>query len=156
MSKTLSKLLATIFFCASLFSFSGGAAMADTDAQKIDAVKQMFDAWNKLDWERAINMFAEDGVLHSVMQDPINGRKAIAERLHILAKGTEKLQLQVKNMGIINGLVFVERVDDFVFNGNHGRVPVVGVLKVEGGKIKEWREYYDRHQLESSLTGKKE
>ena len=32
-----------------------------------------------------------------------------------------------------------------------GAVPVVGVLDVKGGKVKAWREYYDRAQLLKEL-----
>jgi limonene-1,2-epoxide hydrolase len=50
-------------------------------------------------------------------------------------------------MGVIDGLVFVERVDRFVYDGKPGAVPVVGVLDVKDGKVQVWREYYDRAQL---------
>ena len=38
-------------------------------------------------------------------------------------------------------------VDDFVYRGHHGAVPVVGVVEVEQGRVKAWREYYDRGQM---------
>ena len=44
-------------------------------------------------------------------------------------------------------MVFIERVDDFVYRGKHGAVPVVGVVEVEKGRVQAWREYYDRAQL---------
>ena len=40
-----------------------------------------------------------------------------------------------------------EREDEFVFKGHAGKVPVVGVLVIEGDKVAEWREYYDRAEL---------
>lgn len=147
--KALQGVLAALIMTAGILV--GTPVMADTDQQKIETVKAMFDAWNKLDWERAINLFSEDGVLHSVMMEPIKGRAAVGDRLRLLAKGTQKLNLQVKNLGVINGVVFAERVDDFVYNGNHGQVPVVGVLKVEGGKVTEWKEYYDHNQLATAM-----
>ena len=49
----------------------------------------------------------------------------------MLAVGLERIKLHIKTIGVIDGRVFVERVDDFDTNGHHGEVPVVGVLTVE-------------------------
>jgi limonene-1,2-epoxide hydrolase len=57
-------------------------------------------------------------------------------------------------MGVIDGLVFMERVDRFVYNGKPGEVPVVGVLDIRDGKVQEWREYYDRAELLKALGEK--
>ena len=107
----------------------------------------MFAAWDELDWDRVVDLFADDGVLHSVMQEPVVGREAIAERMAILGSKCERLTLHVKALGIIDGRVFVERVDDFDFDGHHGEVPVVGALRMADGRVTEWLEYYDRPTL---------
>lgn len=114
---------------------------------KIAVVEKMIDAWNKRDWARVNDLFAEDGVLHSMMDEPIVGRKEISARLNALGAGIQSITLRIKHIGRIGDAVFVERVDDFVYKGHAGKVPVVGVLLVEGDKVKEWREYYDRAQL---------
>lgn len=118
-----------------------------TDAEKLDLSQQMFDAWDTLDWDRVVDLFAEDGVLHSVMQEPVVGQAAIAERMGILGAKAERLKLHIKTIGIIDGRVFVERVDDFDYDGHHGEVPVVGIMRMDGGKVTEWLEYYDRPTL---------
>ena len=48
---------------------------------KIAVVEKMIDAWNRRDWKLVGDLFAEDGVLHSMMIEPVNGRPAIAERI---------------------------------------------------------------------------
>lgn len=113
----------------------------------IETARAMFDAWNRQDWDRVIALFAEDGVLHSVMQEPIVGRAAIGERIRALAQGLERIELRIKALGVIDGRVFVERVDDFDVNGHHGEVPVVGILSIVDGQVTEWLEYYDRATL---------
>lgn len=118
-----------------------------TDAEKLELSQQMFDAWDALDWDLVVDMFAEDGVLHSVMQEPVVGRAAIAERMGILGAKAERIKLHIKAIGIIDGRVFVERVDDFDYDGHHGEVPVVGIMRMDGGKVTEWLEYYDRPTL---------
>jgi limonene-1,2-epoxide hydrolase len=122
-------------------------ARADTDAQKLAVAKQMLNAWDTMNWNKIVELFAEDGVLHSVMNEPIVGRAAIKQRITQLAAGTRRIQLKVAHIGVIDGLVFLERVDDFDFNGHAGVVPVVGVLDIEHGHVRAWREYYDRAQL---------
>ena len=118
-----------------------------TDDEKLALAREMFAAWDTLDWDRVVDLFADDGVLHSVMQEPVVGREAIAERMAILGSKCERLTLHVKALGIIDGRVFVERVDDFDFDGHHGEVPVVGVLRMADGRVTEWLEYYDRPTL---------
>ena len=118
---------------------------------KVAVVQQMIDAWNKRDWARVGDLFTEDGVLQSMMSEPVVGRKAVSDRLTALGAGIQSITLHVRHIGRIGDAVFVERVDEFVYKGHPGKVPVVGVLFIEGGKVKEWREYYDRAQLLSEM-----
>lgn len=115
--------------------------------EKVATVERMIQAWNEQDWDRVYEMFAPDGVLHSVMIEPVVGRDAIQKRLSALVAGITRIELRVRHIGVIDGIVFVERVDDFDYKGNRGQVPVVGVIEVENGLVKVWREYYDRAQL---------
>jgi limonene-1,2-epoxide hydrolase len=119
----------------------------DTDAEKLAVVREMLAAWHALDWEKVYSLFAEDGVLHSMMHEPVVGRDAIRERLGRLTPGISRIDLKVRTIGVVDGRVVVERIDDFVYKGHAGAVPVVGVLEVENGRIKLWREYYDYAQL---------
>jgi len=138
-----------------LAAFAGLVAIAPTAAQearvskdpKVAVVEKQIDAWNRKDWKLAGEMFAEDGILHSMMIEPIKGRAAIAERIAGLGAGLESITLDVRNIGRVGDVVVVERVDRFVYKGHKGAVPVVGVLEVEGDKITAWREYYDRATL---------
>ena len=126
---------------------SAQAATPDTDAQKLATVRQMIDAWNQRNWQQVYDLFAEDGSLQSMMLPPTVGREAIQQRIGALAKGIDSIELRVQHIGVIDGVVVVERVDAFVYRGKHGECPVVGVVEVENGHVKAWREYYDRAQL---------
>ncbi len=131
-----------------------GAALADTGTQqtsdnpKVQVVLDMVDAWNTQDWDRVVSMFAEDGSLHSMMVDPIVGHEALAARIGHIGAGIEEITLNVRNIGQVGDVVFIERVDEFVYNGHAGAVPVVGVIEInDDGSIQELREYYDRAEL---------
>lgn len=118
---------------------------------KIVVVENMIDAWNTRNWKLVGDLFTEDGVLHSMMIDPVVGRKAISDRISAMGAGISSITLHIRNIGRVGDVVMIERVDDFVYNGHAGKVPVVGVLVVEGDKIKEWREYYDRAELIAAM-----
>lgn len=131
-----------------------GACMpsASQDEAKLEVAEEMVQAWNNREWERVYELFAEDGVLHSVMVEPIRGRENIRARLSVLTEGIEQIELRIRNMGVVNDVVMLERVDDFVFNGKHGSIPVVGVMEIADGKVTQWREYYDHATLAAALV----
>jgi limonene-1,2-epoxide hydrolase len=138
--------------CTILLAAAALPASADTDAEKLATVRQMIEAWNTRNWQRVYELFAADGVLESMMlSEPTVGREAIKKRIGVLANDISKIELQIRHIGVADGVVFVERVDDFVYRGHHGRVPVVGVLEVEQGRVKAWREYYDRAQMLAAM-----
>ena len=131
-----------------LLTASAPSVAADTDAQKLATVQKMIDAWNTRNWQQVYELFAADGVLESMMlPTPTVGREAISKRIGALAKDISRIELRIRHMGVADGVVFIERVDDFVYRGKHGAVPVVGVVEVEQGRVKAWREYYDREQM---------
>jgi len=133
---------------ALVLAVAAPSAAADTDAQKLATVRQMIDAWNTRNWQQVYDLFAEDGILQSMMlPTPTVGREAIKQRIGALAADISRIELRVRHIGVADGVVFIERVDDFVYRGNHGAVPVVGVVEIEQGHVKAWREYYDRAQM---------
>ena len=137
---------------ALLLTAAAASATADTDAQKLATVRQMIDAWNTRNWQQVYDLFAADGVLQSMMlPEPTVGREAISKRIGGLAKDISKIELRIRHIGVVDGVVFIERVDDFVYRGHHGMVPVVGVVEVAQGHVTAWREYYDRAQMIEAL-----
>ncbi len=128
-----------------------GAMTADKKDKKADPkvelVMEMVEAWNTQDWAKVVDLFADDGSLHSMMVDPIVGKAALTARITHIGEGIDEITLNVRNIGVVGEVVFIERVDEFVYNGHAGSVPVVGVIEIENGEIKEWREYYDRAEL---------
>lgn len=113
----------------------------------IAVVQDMIAAWNARDGDRIADLFTEDGVLHSMMIDPIVGRENIRPRIKFLVDNATYMEIKPRNIAVAGNSVFLERTDNFTFKGHTGSVPVVGVLEIEDGKVKEWREYYDRAEL---------
>jgi limonene-1,2-epoxide hydrolase len=144
-------LAAVVFGGFALTSTSAEAATAAATDPRIAVVNEMVAAWNARDWDKVVNLFADDGVLHSMMLEPIVGRKSIDARIKHMGAGISQIRLNVKHMGLIDGVVYVERVDEFVYNGHAGSVPVMGAIEVKDGRVKAWREYYDRKELLTAM-----
>ncbi|GAB4148643.1 MAG: hypothetical protein Tsb0016_19720 [Sphingomonadales bacterium] len=125
-------------------------AAEDHAAPKVVAM-DMVAAWEAIDLDKVIDLFSPDGALHSMMIDPIVGREALRTHLAPMFAGIDYLKLNLVNVAVLGNTVLLERVDEFSFNGKKGAVPVVGVLEIENGKVKMWREYYDRAALFSEM-----
>jgi len=125
----------------------GYADGTESDEEKIAVALDMITAWEAQDWDRAASLFAEHGVLQSVMLEPIVGREAFRSRLEPMHEGLERMELHIKSVGVIEGAVVLERVDEFDMLGNHCELPVAGVLRIANGEVFEWLEYYDRRTM---------
>ena len=124
---------------------------AKVNDQKLAVARDMLNAWNTLDWERVYQLFGKDGVLANMMAEPTVGSEAIRERFVAFEQGLTRMEFIVLNMGMLGEDVVIERLDSFDFNGKTGLVPVTGVLTIDDGQVKEWREYYDRNWLLSEM-----
>ena len=118
-----------------------------TENPNVAVVMKMIAAWDARDANQIADMFTEDGVLHSMMIDPIKGRENIRPRMAFLVDNASYMKIEPRNIAVSGNTVFLERTDNFTFKGHKGSVPVVGVLEIRDGKVAEWREYYDRKEL---------
>ena len=122
--------------------------MSDKDQKSLAVAREMVQAWNDQNWDKVGELFTPDGVLHSMMLDPIEGREAVSSRIKALGAGVSWIELEIEHMGVIDGRVYMERMDRFVYNDHRGNVPVMGVLVInDDGLVQLWRDYYDRAQL---------
>ena len=122
--------------------------MSSKDEKALAVVREMVQAWNDQNWDKVGELFAPDGVLHSMMLDPIVGREPVASRIKALGAGVEWIELELEHIGVIDGRIYIERKDRFIYNGHRGDVPVMGVLVInDDGLVQLWRDYYDRAQL---------
>ena len=119
-----------------------------TDAQKIDTFRKMADAWQRKDWRTCADLLAVNGALHSMMKDePMVGRETFYQRMLTLTSPDKEVTLHIDRIGVIDGVLVVERRDEITVDGVSRSVPVVGILEFDGPHISLWREYYDRAQL---------
>lgn len=121
--------------------------MAEED--RIATVTAILAAWSNADFEAVANLFSADGIFHCVMRQPLRGRDAIFRHLQTLQSGKpgNKVDIQVKHIGLVDGLVFTERLDKVLISGRKGEIPAVGIFEVKDGKVVHWREYFDQGTL---------
>jgi limonene-1,2-epoxide hydrolase len=118
-----------------------------SDEEKIAVFRRMASAWEAKDWRTCADLLAPDGVLHSMMLEPVVGRETFYQRIVNMTAPNKKVTLHLRRVGVIDGAVVAERLDEIVIDGVSRSVPVVGILEFEGPLISVWREYYDRAQL---------
>lgn len=117
------------------------------DEQKIAIFRTMEDAWQAKQWRRCADLMAPDGVLQSMMLEPVVGREVFYERMVKMERPNKQVRMHIHKIGVINGAVFAERTDEIIIDGVSRAVPVVGIMEFDGALISHWREYYDRNQL---------
>ena len=112
---------------------------------------EMVLAWNAIDADAIADLFSEDASYQSMMDEPVHGREVIRKRFTALLDGATHLKLHLRNVATSGNVVFLERVDEFVYKGKEASVPVVAVLEIEDGKVAAWREYFDRAELMEAM-----
>lgn len=121
---------------------------------RIESVLRWADAWNRKDWQGVAETFAEQGVNHSMMDEPIVGRKMIGERTRVVMERAEQIDITFLRIFVLgDGVVAAERVDACQrSDGSWGRVPVAGFYEINDGQIVAKRDYYDRNQLLNAMN----
>lgn len=117
-------------------------------ATPIQTTELMIDAWQRLDWDAVTNLFTPDGQLVIVPARATHtGHTEIRAHLDEVAGGIESLSFDVHYLGAAGNMVTFERDDVFVYNGKAARVPVAGILEMEGARVRVWREYFDGYTM---------
>lgn len=114
-----------------------------------ELVTQFFKACDSRDCNAVMAFFSESAVWTNVPIDPPNRGKAqiraAIEWFYSMFEETHFLiQHQVEGP---SGIVMNERVDELWTGGTRISLPVMGIFKLEKGKIIEWRDYFDKSTL---------
>lgn len=113
-------------------------------------VTEFCRAWSRFDPDELAEYFTPDGVYHNIPMDPLVGREAIRTALAGMAKSLKDIEFEICRQVVQGDLVFNERIDRMTIEGRKIELPVVGVFEIEDGKIKAWRDYFDRGMSQGS------
>lgn len=117
------------------------------DEEKIALFRTLARHWENKEWRQCADLFTPDGVLHSVMKEPHVGREAFYQRMLELTRPDKTVRLHIQRIGVIDGTLIVERIDEIVIDGVSRSFPCMGILEFDGPLICLWREYFDLGQL---------
>jgi limonene-1,2-epoxide hydrolase len=111
-------------------------------------VTDFCNAWSRMDGDELANYFTPDGIWHNIPMEPIQGREVIRERLKGLPQRFKEFQIEILHQVASGNLVMNERIDYMTRERERVALPVMGIFELENGKIKAWREYFDRGMLQ--------
>jgi len=119
-----------------------------------NVVRDFIAAFNANDLERIMAFFADDAVYHNIPVQPVRGTQAIRAVLQGFMGMASEVDWVVHRLAeAADGVVLSERTDRFLVRGRWIELPVMGAFAVRGGRIAEWRDYFDMKQFQDQLAG---
>jgi limonene-1,2-epoxide hydrolase len=125
-----------------------------TDMPEAALVRRFFDRINADRFDEAIDLLAEDVLYHNIPLPEIRGREN-ARRFHKdFGIGSRiRVEWRLLRLAQDGDTVLTERFDLFT-DAQGGRIalPTMGSLRVVGGAITEWRDYFDLASFETQAA----
>lgn len=108
-------------------------------------VREFCAAWGRADLDFIMNAFAEGATYHNMPMEPLVGKDAIRAGIDGFMKMSPAgVDFEIVHQVVSGQIVFNERIDTFVNEGNKTAAPVCGIFELDDdGKIKAWRDYFD-------------
>jgi limonene-1,2-epoxide hydrolase len=106
-------------------------------------VRDFIRAWSRLDADELAGFFSEDGVYHNMPGPPVKGRENVRRLIKGFFSTWTQTDWEIRTLVSAGNVVIAERVDRTRAGAKAVDLPCTGVFELEGGKIKEWRDYFD-------------
>jgi len=124
---------------------SGGYAVSLSNE---DIMRRFLALWSERDAEGMANCFAEDGIYDNVPdKKPMFGREAIRQWLEFCFQHLSRIDVRILTIASHQNWVLSERLDDHIIGDRHMPLPVMNASQIVDGKIKLFRDYYDRRTV---------
>jgi limonene-1,2-epoxide hydrolase len=118
-----------------------------------EVVLNLFRTIEKNNREDILACFLEDAVFHNLPMAPARGHDEIWNALAPIHDICQGIEWQVLNIAEDEaGRVLTERLDRYQINDNWCEFPVMGILELENGKVKHWRDYFDLNQTMDQIV----
>lgn len=112
-------------------------------ASNEDIVRRFIAAWSRLNVDELVGFFTPDGTYHNMMAKPVSGHDALRRFIGGFLRGWTATDWEIVNIVAHGDLVIAERVDRTKLGEKQVDLPCCGVFELSGGKIKQWRDYFD-------------
>lgn len=147
----MSQIRALIILTVFLFTSQLGAADAMDNKNSETIIREFIGAWSNLDAKELANYFAEDGTYHNIPSSAVSGRDNIEKFISGFIAPWESTEWEIVSLMADGDVVMVERVDKTTVAGKPVHLPCFGYFKLENGKIKMWRDYFDLSTYTTAL-----
>lgn len=115
-----------------------------TATTPFEVVQACLKAMEKLDYDTALQWIAPDCEYTNLPMATVRGPEGVRAVLEPFFAPTLSNELRILRHATEGGTTFIERLDRHQIGPDRwAELPVTGVLEVEDGKIKVWREYFD-------------
>lgn len=135
---------------------SVAAAAAPAAGGNYAILVAVIDAWKAGDVEAVSAHLTDDIVWHyaAAVAPPLVGLPAAKEFLLKFRDSIAEVRWRIFHYAEAGDMLFVEGVDEYTgVKGERAVAPYAGVLRFRDGRISEWRDYFDRGQLEKTRAG---
>ena len=127
------------------------AAMSGSNEE---ILRSFLALWSTGDSRAMAEHFAEDGIYDNVPdKKPLVGREAIRQWLEMCFEHLTRIDVEVVNIVSSGGWVLCERIDDHIRDDRHMPLPVMNATWIVDGKIRTFRDCYDRQTVKELGIG---
>jgi limonene-1,2-epoxide hydrolase len=112
-------------------------------SSNLEIVRAFIEAWSRLDAEELAGFFAEDGIYHNILAQPVKGKDAICTFIAQFSASWTKTDWEIVTLVEHGDIVVGERVDRTRIGEVSIDLPCCGVFEMVDGKIAVWRDYFD-------------
>ena len=116
----------------------------DEEERRRQIVIDMHKAFTDIDADALTDLFTDDGVVHMVMLDPIEGRDAIHDMMVRWRDDYPNIHSELLKAFADGEVVLTEWVDHYDWLGKRYDIPIMGIVEFRGFKIRSWRLFLDR------------
>lgn len=122
-----------------------------------ETIRTYYAAWVRDDLDAVFALCADDLVAVNVPIGPIHGKTAARAFFEKFGRGMSQKRYHVERILVSGDVAVVEGVENYTKRGKTVSLPYMSVFKFAGGKISEWRDYFDMQtvlrQLDLPLDG---
>jgi limonene-1,2-epoxide hydrolase len=108
-----------------------------------ETIRNYYAAWVRDDLDAVFALCTEDVTAVNVPIGPIHGKKEVRAFFEKFGKGMTQKRYDVERILVSGDAAVVEGVENYLKKGRAVSLPYMSVFKFEGGKIREWRDYFD-------------
>jgi limonene-1,2-epoxide hydrolase len=117
-----------------------------------DIVRDFIAAWSRLNVDEIVDFFTADGIYHNMMSKPVSGHDALRRFIGGFIANWTATDWEIVNILAHGDLVIAEHVDRTKVKEKQVDLPCCGIFELSGGKIRQWRDYFDLATYTSAVS----